>query len=103
MTDDEPEDRGPSVEEREGNVPEPPVRNDTTDGKVSIDVEGRFPEIRRLKVSGAVLFIMAGLSAVLPLVLLGGGFELSPNKENHDRQSRKRSRPTAWAKPAESR
>ncbi|MCJ2541262.1 MAG: hypothetical protein LN414_08340 [Candidatus Thermoplasmatota archaeon] len=78
MTDDEPEDRGPSVEEREGNVPEPPVRNDTTDGKVSIDVEGRFPEIRRLKVSGAVLFIMAGLSAVLPLVLLGGGFKLSP-------------------------
>ncbi len=78
MTDDEPEARGPSVEEGEGNVPEPPVRNDTTDGKVSIDVEGRFPEIRRLKVSGAVLFIMAGLSAVLPLVLLGGGFELSP-------------------------
>jgi len=78
LTDDEPEDRGPSVEEGEGNVPEPPVRNDTTHGKVSIDVEGRFPEIRRLKVSGAVLFIMAGLSAVLPLVLLGGGFELSP-------------------------
>lgn len=89
MTDDEPEDRGPPVEEGEETVPEPladdtdpvlspPVRDDLTDGKVSIDVEGRFPEIRRLKMSGVVLFIMAGLSAVLPLVLLEGGFEPSP-------------------------
>ena len=77
MTDDEPEDREPPVEEGEGTVPEPHVRDDPTDGKVSIDVEGRFPEIRRLKVSGAILFIMAGLSAVLPLVLMGGGFEPS--------------------------
>ncbi len=79
MTDDAPEDREPPVEEGEVTVvPEPPVRDDPTDGKVSIDVEGRFPEIRRLKVSGAILFIMAGLSAVLPLVLMGGSFEPSP-------------------------
>ncbi|MCK5254349.1 MAG: hypothetical protein KAQ96_15440, partial [Thermoplasmata archaeon] len=78
MTDDAPEDREPPVEEGEVTVvPEHPVRDDPTDGKVSIDVEGRFPEIRRLKVSGAILFIMAGLSAVLPLVLMGGGFEPS--------------------------
>jgi hypothetical protein len=40
---------------------------------VAIDVEGRFPEIGRLKASGSVMFIVAGLTAVAPLLILGGG------------------------------
>lgn len=45
---------------------------------VSLDVERLFPEIRRLKVAGAVLFVVAGLAAVLPMVLLGDGLQVSP-------------------------
>lgn len=40
---------------------------------MSVDVEGRFPEIGRLKASGAVMFILTGLTAVVPLLLLGDG------------------------------
>jgi hypothetical protein len=47
--------------------PEPP------EPSVSVDVEGRFPEIGRLKASGAVAFILTGLTVVLPLLLLGDG------------------------------
>lgn len=51
----------------------PPVYDEVVDDKVSIDVEGRFPEIRRLKATGAILLILAGLTAVLPMFLLGDG------------------------------
>jgi uncharacterized membrane protein len=37
---------------------------------IHMDVEAAFPEIRRLKVVGALLFVMAGLSAILPIILL---------------------------------
>ncbi len=37
---------------------------------IQVDVEAVFPEIRRLKLVGALLFVMAGLSAILPIILL---------------------------------
>ena len=53
----------------------PPVYEEPVDDRASVNVEGRFPEIRRLKATGAVLFVLAGLTAFLPMVLLGDGFE----------------------------
>jgi uncharacterized membrane protein len=40
-----------------------------------VDVEAAFPEIRRLKALGAVLFIVAGISAALPIMLMAGSEE----------------------------
>jgi hypothetical protein len=37
-----------------------------------VNVEAQFPEIRRLKAIGAALFIVAGISATLPIILLPG-------------------------------
>jgi hypothetical protein len=51
----------------------PPDYQEPFDGKVSIDVEGRFPEIRRLKALGALFLLLAGLAAVLPMILFDGG------------------------------
>jgi hypothetical protein len=40
--------------------------------------EGLFPEITRLKASGSIMFIIAGITAMLPMVLGEGGLEPSP-------------------------
>lgn len=53
----------------------PPVYDEPEDDRVSVNVEGRFPEIRRLKATGALLFALAGLTAFLPMFLLGDGLE----------------------------
>jgi hypothetical protein len=89
LTDEEPDDAVPTVGAGEATEPAPPKEeedpgwslpdyDETPEGKVSIDVEGRFPEIRRLKVSGAILFLLAGVTAVLPLLLLEGGLGTDP-------------------------
>ncbi len=49
--------------------PQPELVVDPPD-TIPVDVEAAFPEIRRLKVVGALLFVMAGLSAMLPIILL---------------------------------
>ena len=52
--------------------PSPPYLEDPSEARVSVDVEGLFPEIRRLKATGAVTFVVAGLAAIAPQLLLGG-------------------------------
>lgn len=48
----------------------PGAREFTT---VPVDVEAVLPEVRRLKAVGAVLFLVSGISALLPALMLGGG------------------------------
>ncbi len=57
-------------------VPDPLASDVDT---LSLDVERLFPEIRRLKVTGSIFFLVAGLSAVLPVILLGEGLQVSPS------------------------
>jgi hypothetical protein len=55
-----------------------PVYEEPPPDTVSIDVEGRFPEIRRLKVTGSLLFIVAGSMVVLPMFALSEDGDLGP-------------------------
>jgi len=59
-------------------VEEAPVQNGPDDDLVSVNVEGRFPEISRLKATGALFFIVAGLTAVLPMFLLDESLDPEP-------------------------
>jgi hypothetical protein len=76
LTEDEPQepDRiSPSTPSHDqGTVPADgaPFPKGPDDGPVRVDVEERFPEIGRLKATGALFVIMAGLTAVLPMFLL---------------------------------
>ena len=45
---------------------------------VAVDVEGRFPEIRRLKAAGSIMFVVAGLTAVAPFLIWGEGGAFGP-------------------------
>ena len=61
-------DEGSASPEDEGPVPV----SFATEDRVPVDVESLFPEIGRLKTSGAVMFVLAGVTALLPLLLLPG-------------------------------
>jgi len=69
-------DAGPAPPPSDG--PEGPYPLAPEGGTVSLDVERLFPEIRRLKVTGCIMFAVAGLTAVMPMVLLGDGLQVSP-------------------------
>ncbi|UCC92719.1 MAG: hypothetical protein JSW25_08655 [Thermoplasmata archaeon] len=56
----------------------PPVYEEPTDDLVSVDVEGRFPEIRRLKATGSLFYVLAGMMVILPLFLLYDDPSLGP-------------------------
>jgi hypothetical protein len=56
----------------------PPEYLEPVDDMVSINVEGRFPEIRRLKVIGTLLFALAGTMAVIPSFFLIEDPEMGP-------------------------
>ncbi len=55
--------------------PTAPPLHDEGPTTLQVDVEAAFPEIRRLKALGAVLFIVAGISAALPIMLMAGSEE----------------------------
>ena len=57
---------------------EVPAQYEPEEELISVNVEGRFPEIGRLKVTGALFFLIAGLTAVLPMFLQGDGLEVAP-------------------------
>ncbi|NIP34394.1 MAG: hypothetical protein GWN18_05580 [Thermoplasmata archaeon] len=82
MTGESDEDTGPrEVDEGTGDeappaegglMAPPPSLEESPDTLVSVNVEALFPEIQRLKVSGAIMFVIAGLGALAPLLLVGG-------------------------------
>ena len=51
-------------------LPTTPPQYDEGPSTVHVDVEANFPEIRRLKAVGSILFIVAGVSAALPIMLM---------------------------------
>jgi hypothetical protein len=71
LPDDTPETReGPGPGGAAPDPPTVPPKQEEAPSTVQLDVEAAFPGIRRLKVLGAVLFVAAGVSAVLPILLL---------------------------------
>ncbi|NOQ54976.1 MAG: hypothetical protein GQ558_10290 [Thermoplasmata archaeon] len=65
---DQPEDPEEGPDQPEPSPPPSPMMDEPD--TIQVDVEAAFPEIRRLKLVGALLFVMAGLSAILPIILL---------------------------------
>lgn len=76
MPDESPEPQdAPGSDEDHPTPPTAPSQYDEGPTTVQVDVEAAFPEIRRLKALGAVLFIVAGISAALPIMLMAGSGE----------------------------
>ena len=68
----------PSPPEDDGPLDEAGAQVEPDDELVSVNVEGRFPEISRLKATGSLFFIIAGLTAVLPMFLVNESLDADP-------------------------